>query len=253
MVVDRGALEAIQEQVLQTKAKLQQSEEELVAYAKDAGITVTGAERSLIDANIEAINAGLSAAVQERLDYGRLVQQIDAGRGASLGPVLESKGLESLRGQLAQLEGEYQQKLGLLKPGFPEMQALSARFWGSGFLPSEHQGCKVRAAADAVLYLRNPDGVSRADRRRMLDMVAAIGERELAASLDPEVRARITQAEMAYRMQMSVPELTDFSDESPETVAAPTRRARRAPSSRSAVRARCCCRRTGSRPGSSAS
>ena len=106
----------------------------------------------------------------------------------------------------------------MITQGLGNMQALSARMWGSGFLPSEHQGCKVRAAADAVLYLKNPDGVSQADRRRMLDMVARIGEQELAASLDPEVQARIAQAEMAYRMQMSVPELTDFSDESPETL-----------------------------------
>jgi succinoglycan biosynthesis transport protein ExoP len=121
------ARQFIQEQVLQTKTKLQQSEEELVAYAKNAGITVTGAEKSLIDSNIEAINAALSTAVQERLDTGRLVQQIDAGRGASLSQVLESKGLESVREKLAELEGEYQQKLSLFKPGFPEMQQLSAR------------------------------------------------------------------------------------------------------------------------------
>lgn len=121
------ARQFIQEQVIQTKDRLQRSEEELVAYAKNAGITVTGSERSLIDANIEAINAALSEAVRERLDYGRLVQQIDAGRGSSLTPVLESKGLESLKEKLAELEAEYQQKLGLLKPGFPEMQQLSAR------------------------------------------------------------------------------------------------------------------------------
>jgi uncharacterized protein (DUF1501 family) len=106
----------------------------------------------------------------------------------------------------------------MITQGLGNMQALSARMWGSGFLPSEHQGCKVRAAKDAVLYLNNPDGVSQADRRRMLDMVEKINERELATSLDPEVQARIAQAEMAYRMQMSVPELTNFSDESPETL-----------------------------------
>ena len=97
------------------------------------------------------------------------------------------------------------------------MQALAARFWGSGFLPSEHQGCKLRSAGDPVLYLENPPGVERADRRRMLDLVSELNEREAERSLDPEVRARIAQAEMAYRMQMSVPELTDFSDEDEET------------------------------------
>lgn len=106
----------------------------------------------------------------------------------------------------------------MITQGIGNMQALSARFWGSGFLPSEHQGCKLRAGRDAVLYLRNPDGVSRNDRRRMLDLVAKLNEEEFEKSLDPEVQARIAQYEMAYRMQMSVPELTDFSGERKETL-----------------------------------
>ncbi|MCC7292986.1 MAG: DUF1501 domain-containing protein [Phycisphaerales bacterium] len=107
----------------------------------------------------------------------------------------------------------------LITQGFGNMQALSARFWGSGFLPSEHQGCKLRSAGDPVLYLKDPEGVSRDDRRRMLDLVADLNEREAQRSLDPEVHTRISQYEMAYRMQMSVPELTDFSDEDDETLA----------------------------------
>ncbi|MDZ4829120.1 MAG: DUF1501 domain-containing protein [Phycisphaerae bacterium] len=107
----------------------------------------------------------------------------------------------------------------MISQGFGNMQALSARFWGSGFLPSEHQGCKLRAGSDAVLFLRDPEGVSRDDRRRMLDVVSKLNEDEFDASLDPEVRARIAQAEMAYRMQMSVPDLTDFSDEDEATLA----------------------------------
>ncbi len=107
----------------------------------------------------------------------------------------------------------------LISQGSGNMQALTARFWGSGFLPSEHQGCKLRSGSEAVLYLRDPDGVSREDRRRMLDLAAKINEAEYATSLDPEVVARIAQFEMAYRMQMSVPELTDFSSESEETLA----------------------------------
>ena len=106
----------------------------------------------------------------------------------------------------------------MITQGKGNMQALSARFWGSGFLPSEHQGCKLRAGRDAVLYLRDPDGVNREDRRRMLDLVAHLNEEEFADSLDPEVRARVAQYEMAYRMQMSVPELTDISDESESTL-----------------------------------
>ncbi len=106
----------------------------------------------------------------------------------------------------------------LISQGFGNMQALSARFWGSGFLPSEHQGCKLRSGADPVLYLRDPAGVSREDRRRMLDLVASLNEVDARASLDPEVHTRIAQYEMAYRMQMSVPELTDFSNEDEETL-----------------------------------
>ncbi|MCC7062879.1 MAG: DUF1501 domain-containing protein [Planctomycetes bacterium] len=101
----------------------------------------------------------------------------------------------------------------MITQGFGNMQALSARFWGSGFLPSEHQGCKLRSSGDPVLFLRDPAGVSRSDRRAMLDLVARFGEHEAAASLDPEIRARIAQQEMAYRMQMSVPDLTSVQDE----------------------------------------
>lgn len=106
----------------------------------------------------------------------------------------------------------------LITQGIGNMQALSARFWGSGFLPSEHQGCRMRSAGDPVLYLKDPSGITRGDRRRMLDLVGELNEIEAARSMDPEVRARVAQYEMAYRMQMSVPELTDFSDESQETL-----------------------------------
>src|ERR1043166_3202779 len=93
----------------------------------------------------------------------------------------------------------------LISQGFGNMQALSARFWGSGFLPSEHQGCKLRSAGDPVLFLKDPEGVTRADPRRLLAPVGELNEEEARQSLDPEVRARVAQYEMAYRMQMSVP------------------------------------------------
>ncbi len=107
----------------------------------------------------------------------------------------------------------------MITQGFGNMQALSARFWGSGFLPSEHQGCKLRSGVDPVLYLRDPNGVTRDDRRRMLDLVNAQNAEEFEKTLDPEIRARIAQAEMAYRMQTSVPELADLSGEDEETLA----------------------------------
>ena len=106
----------------------------------------------------------------------------------------------------------------LITQGTGNMQALAARFWGSGFLPSEHQGCRMRSAGDPVLYLQDPAGVARPDRRRMLDLVGALNEAEARRSLDPEVQARIAQAEMAFRMQMSVPELTDLSGEDEATL-----------------------------------
>jgi len=106
----------------------------------------------------------------------------------------------------------------LITQGQGNMQALSSRFWGSGFLPSQHQGCRLRAAASPVLYLNDPPGVAREDRRAMLDLVTALDEEEYARTLDPEVRARLAQYEMAHRMQMSVPELTDFADEDPRTL-----------------------------------
>ncbi len=107
----------------------------------------------------------------------------------------------------------------LISQGFGNMQALSARFWGSGFLPSEHQGCKLRAAENPVLFLKDPAGLERADRRRMLDLISELNAKEMDRSLDPEVRTRIAQYEMAYRMQMSVPDLVDLSNEDDETLA----------------------------------
>ncbi|GHD05580.1 GumC family protein [Tianweitania populi] len=121
------ARQFIQDQVLQVKDRLQKSEEALVAYAKEAGITMTGTDSSLIETSIQAINAAQSKAVEERLNYQRLVQQIDQGRGGSLEQVLSSEGLQKLRSEIAGLSAEYQQKLSTFKPGFPEMQQLQAQ------------------------------------------------------------------------------------------------------------------------------
>ncbi|MFN3167421.1 MAG: DUF1501 domain-containing protein [Phycisphaeraceae bacterium] len=106
----------------------------------------------------------------------------------------------------------------LISKGVGNMQALSDRLWGSGFLPSEHQGVRFRGGESPVLFLNDPKGVSRDDRRKFLDATSKLNEIAFEKSLDPEVNARIAQGEMAYRMQMSVPELTDFSDESPQTL-----------------------------------
>jgi hypothetical protein len=86
-------------------------------------------------------------------------------------------------------------------------------YWGSGFLPTRFQGVKFRGSGDPVLYLSNPEGMSREMRRGLLDDLARLNELNLAEYGDPEIATRIAQYEMAYRMQASVPELTDFSDE----------------------------------------
>ena len=86
-------------------------------------------------------------------------------------------------------------------------------YWGSGFLPGKYQGVKFRGVGDPVLYLSNPDGMSRDVRRTMLDGLERLTQLNLNEYGDPEIATRMTQYEMAYRMQASVPELTDFSDE----------------------------------------
>jgi hypothetical protein len=97
--------------------------------------------------------------------------------------------------------------------GNPNDQPLYDRLWGSGFLPSRYQGVKFRAVGDPVLYLSNPDGLGAAGRRRFLDDLARLNRMHLDETGDPEVATRIVQYEMAFRMQTSVPELTDISKE----------------------------------------
>ena len=97
--------------------------------------------------------------------------------------------------------------------GRQEAQALYSRLWGTGFLPSEYQGVALRAQGDPILYLSDPPGVDRDSRRAMLDSLNKLNEQRLKRDGDPEIQARIAQYEMAYRMQKSVPDLTDISDE----------------------------------------
>jgi hypothetical protein len=96
-------------------------------------------------------------------------------------------------------------------------QPIFSRLWGSGFLPSEHQGVRFRSGADPVLYLSNPDGIGPQSRRSMLDGLNRLNRLAADAIGDPEIHTRIEQYEMAFRMQSSVPELTDFSNE-PQSV-----------------------------------
>ena len=99
-------------------------------------------------------------------------------------------------------------------------QGLLDRLWGSGFLPSSHQGVKMRSGRDPVLYLSDPPGIDRGLRRKMLDGLGALNRLRHEQDGDPEIQTRIAQYEMAFRMQASVPELTDLSRESEKVLAA---------------------------------
>ena len=92
-------------------------------------------------------------------------------------------------------------------------QGVDAAAFGSGFLPSHHQGVQFRSGADPVLYVNSPDGVDRQDRRQQLDVLGALSKVQYERSGDPEILSKITQYEMAYRMQDSVPEVADIANE----------------------------------------
>lgn len=96
-------------------------------------------------------------------------------------------------------------------------QPLYARLWGSGFLDSRYQGVQFRSGKEPVLYLSNPDGVCSSRRRAQLDTVNALNTHQYSKEFDPEIESRIAQYEMAFRMQTSVPEATDVSDEPEST------------------------------------
>lgn len=102
--------------------------------------------------------------------------------------------------------------------GRVNVQALYARLWGSGFLPSRHQGTSFQTTGDPVLFLSNPKGVDAQVRRRMLDSLDALNKKHLAEIGDPEIQTTIAQQEMAFRMQTSVPELSDLSKEPKEVL-----------------------------------
>jgi hypothetical protein len=100
--------------------------------------------------------------------------------------------------------------------GSPD-QGLLSRLWNSGFLPSRHQGIQLRNGKEPVLFLNDPKGFDRAGRRQWLDSLDQMNERSFQQTQDPEITTRIAQYEMAYRMQTSVPELTDVANEPEST------------------------------------
>jgi uncharacterized protein (DUF1501 family) len=100
---------------------------------------------------------------------------------------------------------------------YSNVQAISSRLWGSGFLPGRHAGVALRSLGDAVLFLKDTPGISREARRNMLDGLNELNRRSFSAIGDPEIEVRMQQYEMAFRMQASVPELTDLAGESEAT------------------------------------
>ncbi|MCI5073617.1 polysaccharide biosynthesis tyrosine autokinase [Oricola sp.] len=121
------ARQFIEQQVRETKEKLQESERALVAYAKDAGITLTGNDASLISENISKLNAALAEALQDRLKSEAYVDQVKEGNAATLPEVFESDSIQSTKQKIAELRASYQEKLTTLKPGFPEMQRIQSQ------------------------------------------------------------------------------------------------------------------------------
>lgn len=105
----------------------------------------------------------------------------------------------------------------MISRGKGATQALYARLWGSGFLPTRHQGVKFRSSGEPVLYLRDPKGLDRESRRRMLDGIARLNQATYERDGDPETLTRIAQYEMAYRMQTSVPDLMELKNEPDST------------------------------------
>ena len=105
----------------------------------------------------------------------------------------------------------------MVSQGVGGTQALADRQWGSGFLPTKYAGVKFRSGTEPVLYISNPPGYDQTARRRFLDDLAKLNQIESADYQDPEISTRISQYEMAFKMQTSVPELTDLSKEPPET------------------------------------
>ena len=107
----------------------------------------------------------------------------------------------------------------MISSGKEADQPLYQRLWSAGFMPSEYQGVQFRGGSDPVLFLNNPPGIDAAKRRRMLDGLAKLNEKQYDAFADPEINTRIAQYEMSFRMQTSVPDLVDISKESEATLA----------------------------------
>ena len=131
--------------------------------------------------------------------------QPSAGAWASYGLGSENKDMPAYVVMLSQGNGK--------NPGQP----IFSRLWGSGFLPSSHQGVQLRSSGDPVLYLQDPPGITRENRRAQLDDLSALNRLKFQSTGDPEIETRISQYEMAFRMQAAAPAIADLSDEPAST------------------------------------
>lgn len=163
------ARDFISEQLAEAKKQLEASEAALVAYAKNEQLSGAGEDGALITAKIEAINTSLAAAIQKRLEAERLVSQIDKGDAAQLKEVLDSQAIQDARSKIAELKAEYQQKLATFKPGFPDMQRLSAQI-----AEMEKQAqAGVEAIAGSIRLSLEAATQEEADLRQKLDELQA--------------------------------------------------------------------------------
>ena len=144
---------------------------------------------------------------QPRSGHHLLPDGASVGRPAELGGMVELWLGDGKQG-FARLRRD-----DLLGDGPAQRPTLYDRLWGAGFLPTQHQGVKFRNSGDPVLYLSDPKGINRKMRRDMLDEIAKLNRKDRQVVGDPEIDARISQYEMAFRMQSSVPDLTDVSKE----------------------------------------
>ncbi len=163
------ARQFIEEQVKDVRARLQASERALVDYARQEGLTLTGDESSLIAGNINQINKAISGTIEQRLNYGLLVTEIDQGRGASLPEVLNNDGIQKLRDKVATLSAEYQHKLSAFRPDFPDMRQLKAQID-----ELERQIASATAVITRSVRLRHSAAITReADLRSKLEELEA--------------------------------------------------------------------------------
>ncbi len=182
------ASQLIRKQVGELKVRLEESEKELVVYAKDKGITENGEDGALVTGNMRSINEALGAAIQERLVAARQVKQIEAGNGKNLPEVLASEPLQVIRQEISKLRAEYRQKLNKFKPNFPEMRALRSQI---GELRSQVNG-GIRSILDSI-KLKHQDIVAKEQNLR--EKLAQL-EAEYAEYQDKNIQYTILKREV---------------------------------------------------------